>query len=168
MLASVFLYPIVDACTRKSREAFSIARDNNGTEAIKTNGFYYSDKKEEDFATFFIPYQNGVIYGPFAFSESVEELTDELNRDGVSNDKHVKGRRSIVYFWGIYNIRGNKMTIESWTGSTGGAYPTVVNKAFVINDTTLLYKRKEDVVVMRFKELVHKPDSLNDFIPYKK
>jgi len=166
LLIPIFFLSVIDSCSRISREAFTIERDTLGTKSFSTQGLYYYKNIETDQVKYIIFYQDGIVYGPFTSNRNINEIIKNINNPLYSG-------KDLVYSWGIYNVKNSILTIETWTSSDGGPYPTVIREAEIINDTTFVvtksmysdgYKKEKHSEIYHFKYLSTKPDSTNPYI----
>ncbi|MBV5343897.1 hypothetical protein JZU68_09975, partial [bacterium] len=114
-------------------QKLSLNRQDNNTNRIRLDGFYYNNTKFQ-FEHFFL-YQNGVVFnGGFCTSyESVSKILDFYNNP--SNYNH---SIDLPYAWGVYQINDDNILFEWWRSGDGLDYPTVKFSGKVINDTTLV------------------------------
>jgi len=159
---------VIDACNKTSRYDFTLERNINGTESLKTQGFYYYIDNVTNRITYIILYQNGIVYGPVVSTKNLSEVINNLSSEGINNQK-----RKLVYSWGIYNVAGEELNLETWLSTDGGPYPTYIHRAKILNDTTFTivksmysdgYGSRNENDNYHFYYLKSKPDSLNPYI----
>lgn len=167
-LSVSILFVTIDACQRTSRKELSIDRSKNGTEVLKTNGFYftnYVDTRGDTNTLFFVLFDNGVIYGPSALDGGHKGGVGAEVNDYLKEPYYPLSRRP-PYFWGIYNVTDRIITLEKWYSTDGGPYPTRIDQGYILDKETIYFPNSR-LDTMRFMPLKEKPDSTNPFVPYE-
>jgi hypothetical protein len=145
------------------REPLIMTRENYNGSQLKINGMYLNQRGNHLGRLFF--YNNGVIINGFCFdfdyrnSQKSEEYFKSIAGKSPCND--------IVYAWGLYQIKGNDITIETWlSGEIFDKYRTKTSYGKILNDTTFYVDKyyTKGFDTFRFISLPMKPDSTNRFI----
>src|SRR5256885_8637746 len=92
----------------------NIKKQNMIGASIKTHGFYY-DKRNY---FYFMLHQNGVVRGGFFASE--RNISVIVSR--FTDSSKYKYDYKMPYAWGLFEIEGNKINIETWESKEWAAY----------------------------------------------
>lgn len=162
MQKAIILIIIIGALTtaKCSRDALKIERQDYTGNNLRIDGVYYNKPKK---GHFFL-YRNGVFYdGGSRFNGSLDEL-----KSFYSQKENYKKVHEIPYWWGVFIINNNEITIEKWiSGDAFGRYKTTKYHGIIINDTTMLLNRPGGIIepdTFYFHKISIKPDSTNIFI----
>ncbi|MDR2039056.1 MAG: hypothetical protein LBQ60_14125 [Bacteroidales bacterium] len=176
ILAMLSLYSILtsSSCNKERNESsddkLTLERaDYNGNE-LRINGYYYKkDSKHPQISVFFL-YKNGLILYGSAFDIDYTNEMEERYRNGNY------GNNSEKYYWGVFQIEGNKIKYEKWVPSEG-PFSAFTYEGVILNDTTFVINKsyrmengqKTKISELdweyHFKQFSPKPDSTNRFIP---
>lgn len=137
---------------------------------LRVQGYYYSVENDGTILPTYILYRNGVLLklygGPYTEMELSNAEADWLS------ERSEELRRDVHLDWGIFLVHQDKIVIETWGPSRGGAPPLYRIEGYIVNDSifvTTEFKnclgeagRDEDTYY--FKHLAQKPDSTNTVI----
>lgn len=173
----------------KGYEPLSRSKVPFEADSIRLDGYYYCIGKEfsngyhDDYMECVFLNANGtyhkVMYGTIDMNLSLKETLlnyDKAITDYTHNRTYTNSRPN----WGVFEVNGSSIAIESWTfASGGGAYPTQTLMGSIINDTTLHFntligaypnnkggKKKVKTIddTYHFRHYSPKPDSINTSI----
>ncbi|HEB61516.1 MAG TPA: hypothetical protein ENI82_00035 [Bacteroidetes bacterium] len=144
-------------------------KDFNGTN-LKIDGYFYRNLKSDiPSINIYFFYRNGVaLYGR---ATPISELT-QVEETYISGEFDALSQKSKTG-WGVFEIKGTRISFETWEPSSGGPVETVVRSGEILNDTTFViekffnnYDGKTSVGndTFYFHQFSPKPDSTNTFI----
>lgn len=161
---------------RYSREPLIYPVEDNKSNVLRTDGYYYSFKDTvlgDSCYYEVILYRNGVVYGNLCngFCENSRESMDS----SMSFDIY---KRDTPGFWGAYRILHNDtIQFQKWD-MDDGTDPLNIYNGLILNDTTFhlhsIKRSKEPFEetkideLFTFRPLKVKHDSLNPFVPPQK
>jgi hypothetical protein len=150
-----------------------IPKENNTTQKLNLNGYFYLKKSSpfENSNNVYFLYENGIILYVGSLSSNDETtITNYINNEILKYNTIYKTK----YYWGLYNISENNITIERWQpGSAGERLKTVKSKGEVVNKNSFKltssysnYTKKnyQFEEIYEFRAFSPKPDSTNNFI----
>ena len=169
----LFLIVFLIGCFPFLDSKLSLERRDYFGQELKINGFYFDTYTNEFmnnilYEVYFF-YNNGIIRCTGCCADNLEQLDSIFKRD-LLLDKFAKPK----FAWGVYNIKGNKISFEKWGPSSGGPKKTLLRKGIILNDTTFVIKYlfnnygKNEYTendTFRFRKFTPKPDSTNKWIP---
>ncbi len=157
---------------RYGREPLIMVREDLKGNSLKINGFYHYQEGKRGFINV-VFFKNGVFFVPYATpypnedgKKDVKKAEDYFKTITKTNNPY----HDIVYAWGLFNISGNDLTIETWmSGDGGNKYLTHVFESKILNDSTLVIPKgfiNSLPDTFHFVKTSIKPDSTCPFIPY--
>jgi hypothetical protein len=153
----IFLFLLLLGCKERYENLELSREDYNGKE-LKTNGYYY--RQAPKYTDPFFLYQNGVIYFPGITYDTDLDKVDVFttNIPPLSREDRAK--------WGIFQVKGATINIETWDIVSGGKIPTNIRAYTILNDTTITIKdsKSGENIIYKFRAFSPKPDSTNNFI----
>jgi hypothetical protein len=157
---------------RQQDDVLSIPRvPYNGTE-LRIDGYYYVVGKDGWYYAPLFFYRNGILhdvkrgYSPDSMEDSVAAY--------LKSDTYFTIARNNKTTWGVFTIKGDKIQLEKWYPTSGGARWAYVRSGTIIDDTTFRTEKsmrsdgsdsEEENFYYHFKQFSPKPDSTNSFIP---
>ncbi len=155
----------------KSSE-FELIKEPYLGEGLRIDGYYYrmyfNDNTNHEAVEVYFLYRDGVLlYGGDKDFDSFTQIEDLYNQGSHDSAKDFQS------FWGIFTIDGVSLNIKKWETKQGNNLPLFEMKCTILNDTSFV--RNENSVSDRsgsvfpndtfnFKQLLPKPDSLNQFV----
>ena len=144
-----------DRCTLEQRDYVG---DN-----LRIDGYYYEDV-ENDYATIYILYKNGVVLSPPSTSQSeMDKYYNELVDKVFWSDN--------IDMWGLFAVEDSLISLEYYLPSMYGHH-TYLMRGTILNDSTFRMiegRRSVDSKyesidhLFRFRQTEVKPDSTNRF-----
>lgn len=140
----------------------SMERTRYDGKELRTDGYYYwrnqyeHDGVQYDEVIPIILYRNGVTIFVNRIDFSQMEQLEESFRNGTfyENMKYEKVQ------WGVFQISGNSIVLESWDYSGGPGLTTYKKNGEILNDTAFRISK----AIYHFKQFSPKPDSTNKYI----
>jgi hypothetical protein len=163
LIVMLLLLAGLQSCSKTAQELTLDRMDYIGSE-IRIDGYYCH--QINDTYNSFILFENGIYHD---LGETVQSSIEELD-ELILDETFYNNLRDIQYTWGVFQVEGNRITIERWLPGTGGAYPVQLLEGEIVNDTTILIsglrgtKYEDEVDEFKFRQLSPKPDSTNTFI----
>lgn len=167
----IFLVILFGGCI--GHQNLVLTRQNNLSQQIALNGYFYTVWNNKYYDPIFL-YENGVVL--HGFNEKYELGIDSLDRklsssSIIDNNDYEK---EVRYIWGLYQIKGDSITIERYAVPIfGERYQTYVGKGVIINNQRFVLTHvrfikdgREKAIrdTFNFRPLPVKPDSTNNFI----
>lgn len=157
---------------RYSREDLMYPVENNTSNALRTDGYYYhfidTNNGHQCFHEL-VFYRDGVVYGDMGAMcyDSISQMDSSM-----SSDIYI---RDTPWFWGAYRIlHDDTIQIQKWM-MNDGTDPLYIYTGVILSDTTfrLFSERKSKHLdeetkldkVFLFRSLKTKRDSINPFVP---
>ncbi|MDR2916032.1 MAG: hypothetical protein LBV74_14605 [Tannerella sp.] len=157
-----------------SDDRLTLEKVNYSGNKLRIDGYYYEnfDSRNNPYISVFFLYENGIIL--YGSSFSVDQIIKQEER--YRNGFHASNAAKFKYYWGVFQINGDKIKYEKWVPVEGPLF-TVTYEGVILNDTTFVInknyitkegKKKEPGEIYweyHFKQFSPKPDSTNRFIP---
>ncbi len=148
-------------------EKLTLQRKNYTGNELRTDGYYYT--QFGDIYKIYFFYSNGILFsGGDVYKNNISEY-EQRYKDGSFG----LSKKNNKLYWGLFQIKDNKVKVEKWYPSSGGGMPAYLHSGEILNDTTFVItksvhpktgKEKELNEVYHFKQFDNKPDSTNNFI----
>ena len=134
---------------------------------LRIDGFYYSFFQGKIYDVLFL-YRNGVYFQ--VVGDGKERTKPDEVQILLVND-HLKWLINNKDCWGIFNIKDNDISLETWR-ITHGTHYSVIHSGVILNDTTFTITKSDytDSGITDRNRTYHfypyspKPDSTNTFI----
>lgn len=159
----------INACKNDENmdDVLSIKRMPYTGSELRTGGYYYNEYIEGYYTVYFF-YQNGVVL--YGSSFPINELSEQESQ--YKNGTHYKYAESFKYYWGVFQVEGDKIAFERWYPSQP-PLKVLRRSGIILNDSTFQITKsmrtdgsnaKDINELYHFKAFSPKPDSVNKFI----
>jgi hypothetical protein len=158
---SLFLLFINSCTSSHPDEEFTMTRSPYSGKEIRLDGCYISESGEQaNYCAYKFFYSNGIVF-------SLGDLPNIDNTNQFTGG--IDSARKNKYFWGVFQIENNTITVQQWRFSNSEfIYQLIVKNEYykIINDTILSidYLGDGDITNFHFKRFMPRPDSTNVFI----
>lgn len=169
ILIVLILGVILSNCTKVNTCHPRIKKLKFSSGELRTNGFYYHLSDGKISPDFFL-YTDGIVLplggGGRYQVEQIDSVIASWNTTEFDNIVH----KSKVG-WGVFVVYENKIEMESYVPSSGGASPLYLYSGRILNDSTFVFEKAESCLEKEkiekrelfFWQTNSKPDSTNSF-----
>ncbi len=155
-------------------EKLSLKKVRYKGDELKTNGYYYTVRPNENSMDLIFLYRDGTINGQGGYVGSESSL-DSIEKYYLESEEFAEKEMKRPWGLGLYSIKDKSIIYEIWIPMGGPGSKTVAVKYYgdIANDSTFMIKRlfakaqnenRELNEIYHFRQFSPKPDSTNSFI----